>query len=220
MSCHLESSDIFSRCHVVLVVGPLAGGERQEVGGYLDNVKELPGVFRHEVVEVIYPDAAWRRLSSRGTCPGGWLSTVSTGTPKWCQTSVMSCERFWRYWFPMPPTTWRGNLSVCLLDDWNGGDGGWPEQTHLNWVCSGRGSSGQSPAMSNGTVSRDLLLDVAAIFKLTTGRRFSIVDSGLEHSLGGWKGNQLHHYGNYPVVMLQINIITLSSSGGTDWSFL
>ena len=84
--------------------------------------------------------------------------------PSWCQTSVMSCERFWRYWFPMPPTTWRGNLSVCLLDDWNGGDGGWPEQTHLNWVCSGRGSSGQSPAMSNGTVSRDLLLDVATIF--------------------------------------------------------
>ena len=57
-----------------------------------------------------------------------------------------------------------------------------------------RGSCGQSPAMSNGTVSRDLLLDVAAIFKLTTGRRFSRVDSGLEHSLGGWKGNQLHHY--------------------------
>ena len=82
MSCHLESSDIFSRCHVVLVVGPLAGGERQEVGGHLDNVKELPGVFRHEVIEVICRDAAWRRLSSRGTCPGGWLSTVSTGTPK------------------------------------------------------------------------------------------------------------------------------------------
>ena len=52
MSCHLESSDIFSRCHVVLIVGPLAGGERQEVGGHLDNVKELPGVFRHEVVEL------------------------------------------------------------------------------------------------------------------------------------------------------------------------
>ena len=70
MSCHLESSDIFSRCHVVLIVGPLAGGERQEVGGHLDNVKELPGVFRHEVIEVICRDAAWRRLSSRGTCPG------------------------------------------------------------------------------------------------------------------------------------------------------
>ena len=52
MSCHLESSDIFSRCHVVLVVGPLAGGERQEVGGHLDNVEELPGVRRHEVVEL------------------------------------------------------------------------------------------------------------------------------------------------------------------------
>ena len=58
MSCHLESSDIFSRCHVVLVVGPLAGGERQEVGGHLDNVKELPGVFRHEVIEVICRVAA------------------------------------------------------------------------------------------------------------------------------------------------------------------
>ena len=58
MSCHLESSDIFSRCHVVLIVGPLAGGERQEVGGHLDNVKELPGVFRHEVIEVICRVAA------------------------------------------------------------------------------------------------------------------------------------------------------------------
>ena len=58
MSCHLESSDIFSRCHVVLIVGPLAGGERQEVGGHLDNVKELPGVFRHEVIEVIFRVAA------------------------------------------------------------------------------------------------------------------------------------------------------------------
>ena len=52
MSCHLESSDIFSRCHVVLVVGPLTGGERQEVGGHLDNVEGLSGVFRHEVVEL------------------------------------------------------------------------------------------------------------------------------------------------------------------------